>query len=67
MTRPRDEVCECMDLIFQLQEKIESGCVTIDELTEVVRLAVLEGHDRISISLSMAGIAVERAKEPINV
>lgn len=52
---------KAMEAIFSLNEAM--GTLTLGDLIEAVRAAVNTGHDMLCISLSMAAIAVERAKE----
>ena len=57
-----DAAVDFMDLVFRLCETVDSTGLTITEMTEVMKISVADGHDRIAIVLSMAGIAIENAK-----
>ncbi len=61
-TKFRRPVIECMDLLFRLHDTMIDDHVTIDELSEIMRMAIASGHDSMAITLSMASIALERSK-----
>lgn len=56
---------DAMSAIFKLCEAINEGKLSIAGLEETAQLAVSDGHDNIVICLSMASLAVSRAKASV--
>jgi hypothetical protein len=66
MENPREAVCHCMQLLFDLEKTIRTHDVTIDELTHVMDLSLEYGHDLVGLALSMSAIALEQAKQNLD-
>lgn len=58
----KDEAVDAVEAAFALSKAIADGELSVLDLEAVFRMAVAEGHEHIAICLSMASIAVERAK-----
>lgn len=66
MKNKTDYQADAMEAIFSFCEAMDKGKLSIDDLREVMKLAVASGWDRINICLSMATVAIEHVHEPIS-
>ena len=57
---------DAMEAIFELCEAMSKGNMSLNDLTEVIRAAVSEGHDMMAIQLSMAAIAASKVSKERN-
>lgn len=60
---PSEAAVTAMEALFSFHAAVADGDLTISDLQAVMRLAIGDGHDMMTISLAMAQAALGRVRE----